>query len=95
MREKEEAWKTKQRKDGVKEEDLKPLSEPVRQDKGRQRVDVSLYPRTDTARPLTEYTLSSPGDAQRVETLNHQGKALLHSVKVCDKWSGRVCVSER
>ena len=103
LREKEEAWKSKQRRDGVREEDLQPLYELGRptQDKrgqrgGRPLVDTSLFPRTDTARPLSEFTPSAPGDAQRVETLNRQGRNLLSSVKVCAKWSGcsvcSVCV---
>ncbi len=83
---KEKAWKEHQRKQGVKEKDLKPL-EPAQKKSNRvprKTVDPSQFPRKDISKPSAEFMSYDPGDVSRVEQLNREGRGLLDSIKVSE-----------
>ncbi len=97
MHEKEKAWKEKQRRDGVREEDLKPLPELVEAEKksklAQQKiVNGNQFPRKNLSAVSADLRPIDSTESERVDQLNREGLNLLESVKVSKLVSPSVTV---
>ena len=90
--EKEAAYTAKQRRDGVKDQDLQPLQElevkkqqyrTKRQEKQHPVLDKSKFPKVDITQSIVDVGDVSIREAKRMEDLANHGRALLDSLKVC------------
>ena len=86
MKEKEKAWKEKQLRQGIKQENLEPLQERVEYERKQKqqkqtKVDVSRFPRVNQT-DLSKYE-KKMAETERMDKLERDGYDFLSCVKVC------------
>lgn len=86
LKEKEKAWKEKQLRQGIKQENLEPLQERVEYERKQKqqkqtKVDVSRFPRVNQT-DLSKYE-KKMAETERMDKLERDGYDFLSCVKVC------------